>query len=151
MSKHRYFWASQYHWGIPNPEVNLIIQQRGYISANQTEWRTLYISIRSVSKIISRYYRETIRIRCRIWLSESHPAANNGHFIGYHTLTCEEEESQAYNHLIRRLIESIEQAHFWLDAISSPWSGNHTPTPEPHIPVTVEIIEPTPPTPPEES
>ena len=144
MSEHRYFWTAQYHWQVPNPEVDLIIQQKAVLSAIRIEWRTLFISLRSVSKTVSRYGRSSLRIRCRIWLSESHPAENNGEFIGYHTITFEEGESQEYPYILRRILESIEQSYFWLDGISSPWSGNHTPTPEPHNPLPENFVQTTP-------
>ena len=150
-SQYRYFWASQYHWGIPNPEVDLVIQ---HVHQDLTDFKTIYISIWSVGRIVSRYHRETIRIRCRLWESNSHPLENDGEFIGYHTFYSDEDESQETHHLIHRLLVSIETAHFWSAGISSPWSGNHTPTPEPHSPLPINFTEPTPegpPTPPEDA
>ena len=154
MSETRYFWKSQYHWGVPNPEVDLVIQQYHHISSIQQIWWTLYLSIRSVSRVISRYHRESLLIRCRVWHSSSHPAANDGEFIGYHSIRIREGESQDFGYVIQRILQDTEETYFYTtEGISSPWSGNHTPTPEPHSPLPSNFQEATPaapPTPPEE-
>lgn len=113
MSEIRYFTRTNYHWRVPHPEVDYIIQQHHTLTPQQDYWCTIAISIHSFVTTIDRQDRRSLRIRLRVYTSEFHPANNIFVTQRPHSVFFEPGESREVEYVLRRIFESVQDLYFW--------------------------------------